>query len=123
MGFGQPGIQTTWNSLHAFTYWGIRLSVAGATKDAQVQNEIFLSYFTCNLAVVRRKLYSDLNFASYGSSGPSPPCFDASACRLRPSAPVPPLFYRIGCGVSLAFAPYSSLLFLNRLQNSNFVAN
>ena len=40
MGVGQPAIQTTWNTLRASTYWNMRLSVAGAAKDAQVQNEI-----------------------------------------------------------------------------------
>ena len=42
MGFGQPDIQTTWSTLRASTYWNMRLSVAGAAKDAQVQSDIFL---------------------------------------------------------------------------------
>ena len=37
--------QTTWSTLHASTYWNMRLSVAGAAKDAQVQNDILLSDF------------------------------------------------------------------------------
>ena len=35
-------------------YWYMRLSVAGAAKDAQVQNDILLSDFTRNLVVVGR---------------------------------------------------------------------
>ncbi len=41
-------------TLHASTDWNMRLSVAGAAKDAQVQNEILLSDFTRNLVVVGR---------------------------------------------------------------------
>ena len=66
---GQPDIQTTWNSLYASTYWNMRLSGAGAAKDAQVQYDILLSDFTRNLVVVGRKPYPDPNFASYVSSG------------------------------------------------------
>ena len=69
MGVGQPDIQTTWNSLYASTYWNMRLSVAGAAKDAQVQNDILLSDFTRNLVVVGRQPHPDPNFASYVSSG------------------------------------------------------
>ncbi len=65
MGVGKPDIHTTWNSLYASTYWNMRLSVAGAAKDARVQNYILLSDFTRNLVVVGR----DPNFASYVSSG------------------------------------------------------
>ncbi len=46
----------------------MRLSVAGAAKDAQVQNDILLSDFTRNLVVVGRQSYPDPNFASYVSS-------------------------------------------------------
>jgi hypothetical protein len=49
---GQPSIQITWNMLHASTYWNMCLSVAGAAKDAQVQNNIMLSDVTRNLVVV-----------------------------------------------------------------------
>ena len=55
MGVGQLTIQTTWSTLHAATYWNMRLSVAGAAKDAQVQNDIILSDFTRNLVVVGRQ--------------------------------------------------------------------
>ena len=65
MGVGQPTIQTTWSTLHASTYWNMRLSVAGAAKDAQVQNDILLSDFTRNLVVVGRQPHPDPNFASY----------------------------------------------------------
>ncbi len=58
MGVGQPDIQTTWSTLHASTYWNMRLGVASAAKDAQVQSDILLSDFTRNP-----------NFASYESSG------------------------------------------------------
>ena len=54
-----------WNTLHASTYWNMRLSVAGAAKDAQVQNDILLSDFTRNLVVVGRQPHPDPNFASY----------------------------------------------------------
>ena len=43
----------------------MRLSVAGAAKDAQVQNDILLRDFTRNLVVVGRQPYPDPNFASY----------------------------------------------------------
>ena len=69
MGVGQPDIQTTWSTLRASTYWNTRLSVAGAAKDAQVQNGILLSDFTRNLVVVGRQPHPDPNFASYVSSG------------------------------------------------------
>ena len=47
MGVGQPTIQTTWKTLRASTYnWNVRLGVAGAAKDAQVENGISLSVFT-----------------------------------------------------------------------------
>ena len=69
MGVGQPDIQTTWNSLYASTYWNMRLSVAGAAKDAQVQGDIFLSDFTRNLVVVGRQPHPDPNFAACVSSG------------------------------------------------------
>ena len=36
MGVGQPDIDITWNSLYASTYLNMRLSMAGAAKDAQV---------------------------------------------------------------------------------------
>ena len=67
IGVGQPAIQTTWSTLHASTYWNMRLSVAGAAKDAQVQNDILLSDFTRNLVVIGRQPHPD--FASYVSSG------------------------------------------------------
>ena len=51
MGVGQFAIQTTWGALQASTYWDMRLSVAGAAKDTQVQNEVLLSDFTRNLVV------------------------------------------------------------------------
>ena len=54
------------STLHASTYWNMRLSVAGAAKDAQVQNAILLSDFT---RVVSRLPHPDPNFASYVSSG------------------------------------------------------
>ena len=59
---------------YASTYWNMRLSVAGAAKDAQVQNDILLSDillsdFTRNLVVVGRQPHPDPNFASYVSSG------------------------------------------------------
>ena len=69
MGVGQPDIQTTWNSLYASTYWNMRLSVASAAKDAQVQNDILLSEFTRNLVVLGRQPNPDPIFASYVSSG------------------------------------------------------
>ena len=69
MGVGQPDIQTTWNTPQASTYWNMRLSVAGAAKDAQVQNGILLSDFTRNVVVVGRLPQPDPNFASYVSSG------------------------------------------------------
>ena len=65
MGVGRPAIQSTWSTLHASTYWNIRLSVASAAKDAQVQNDILLSDFTRNLVVVGRQLHPDPSFASY----------------------------------------------------------
>ena len=91
MGVGQPTIQTTWNTLHASTYWNMRLSVAGAAKDAQVQNDILLSDFTPILTLRRmcclgapiallwrfRELPEDL--ASYG---PLPGLLSASASLL-----------------------------------------
>ena len=43
--------------------------LAGAAKDAQVQNDILLSDFTRNLVVVGRQPHPDPNFASYVSSG------------------------------------------------------
>ncbi len=67
MGVEQPDIQTTWSTLHASAY--MRLSAAGAAKDAQVQNDILLSDFTRNLVVVGRQPNPDPNFASYVSSG------------------------------------------------------
>ena len=42
----------------------MRLSVAGAAKDEQVQNEISLSDFTRNLVVVGWQPHPDPNFAS-----------------------------------------------------------
>ncbi len=36
MDVGQLAIQTTWSTLYASTYLNLRLSVAGAAKDAQV---------------------------------------------------------------------------------------
>ncbi len=61
----QPAIQATWSALHASTYWNTRLSVAGAAKDAQVQNDILLSDFILNLVAVGRKPNPDHNFASH----------------------------------------------------------
>ena len=72
MGVGQPTIQATWNMRHASTYWNIRLGVAGAAKDAQVQNDILLSDFTRNLVVVGRQPHPDPNFASYVLPGRPP---------------------------------------------------
>ncbi len=65
MGVGQPAIQATWSTLRASTYWNMCLSVAGAAKDSQVQNDILLRDFTRNLAVAGRQPHSDYNFASY----------------------------------------------------------
>ena len=47
----------------------MHLSVAGAAKAAQVQNDILLSDFTRNLVVVGRQPHPDPNFASYVSLG------------------------------------------------------
>ena len=55
MGVGQPTIPTTWSTLYASTYWNMRLSVAGAAKDAQVQSSILLSDFTRDFVVVGRQ--------------------------------------------------------------------
>ena len=60
MGVGQPNTQTTWSTLHAFTYWDMCLSMAGAAKDAQVQSDTLLSDFTRNLVVVGRQLHPSL---------------------------------------------------------------
>ena len=57
--WASPTIQTTWNTLHASTYWNMRLGVAGAAKDAHVQNDILLSDFTRNLVVVGRQPHPD----------------------------------------------------------------
>jgi len=57
----------------------MRLSVAGAEKDARVQSDISLSDFTRNLIVVGRQPDSDPNFTSYLSSG-----------RPHRPAPLPP---------------------------------
>ena len=65
MGVGLPAIQASWNTLHASTYWDMRLSVAGAAKDAQVQNDILLSDFTRSFVVVGRQTHPDPNFAPY----------------------------------------------------------
>ena len=62
-------IQTTWNTLHASMYWNMRLSVAAAAKDAQVQSDILLSDFTHNLVVVGRQPHPDPNFALCVSPG------------------------------------------------------
>ena len=43
----------------------MRFSVAGAAKDAQVQNDILLSDFTRNVVVVGRQPHPCPNFASY----------------------------------------------------------
>ena len=51
------------------TYRNLRLGVAGAAKEAQVQSDILLSDFTLNLVVVGRQPYPDSNVASYVSSG------------------------------------------------------
>ena len=66
MGVGHSTIQAAWSTLRASTYlyWNMRLSVAGAAKDAQVQNDILLSDFTPKLVVVGRKPHPDPNFAS-----------------------------------------------------------
>ena len=69
MGVGQPDIKTTWNTPRASRYWNMRLSAAGAAKDARVQSEIMLSDFTRNLVMVGRQPHPDPNFASYVSSG------------------------------------------------------
>ena len=45
------------------------VSVAGAAKDAQVQNDILLSDFTQNLVVIGRQPYPNPNFASYVRPG------------------------------------------------------
>jgi hypothetical protein len=54
-------------------FWAVAfmflVSVAGAAKDAQVQNVILLSDFTQNLVVVGRQPYPDPNFASYVRPG------------------------------------------------------
>ena len=52
MGFGQPTIQTTWSTLHASTYWNMRLSAAGAAKDEGIT--LFQPY---SLPLVHRSLY------------------------------------------------------------------
>ncbi len=57
------------NTSHAAKYWGMRLSVDGSAKDAQVQSGILLSDFTSNLVVGGRLPYPEPNFASYVSSG------------------------------------------------------
>jgi len=64
MGVGRPAIQTTWSTPHVSAYWNIRLSVAGAAMDAQVQNDILLSDFTRNLVVVGRRPHPGPKFAS-----------------------------------------------------------
>ena len=60
--WASPTIQTTWNTLHASTYLNMRLSVAGAAMDAQVQNDILLIGFTRNRVVVGRQPYPGPNF-------------------------------------------------------------
>ncbi len=49
----------------ASAYWNTRLSIAGAAKDAQVQNDILLSDSTRSRVVVGRQPHPDPNFASY----------------------------------------------------------
>ena len=66
IGVGQPDIQTTWSTPRPSMYWNVRLSVAGAANDAQVQSDILLSGFTRNLVKVGRQPYLDPNFASSG---------------------------------------------------------
>ncbi len=50
-------------------YKDMRLSGAGAAKDAQVRSGILLSDLTRNLVVIGRLPYRVPNFASYVSSG------------------------------------------------------
>ena len=54
MASGQPDAHTTWNTLHASTYWDMRLGFAGAAKGAEVQSSILLRDQTRIVVVVGR---------------------------------------------------------------------
>jgi len=105
MGTRQPDNQTIWNVLHASTYWNMRLGVAGAAKDAQVQSGILLNDFTRIIVVVGRQPDSDPNFSSYVSS----------ECPHRLAVALPYAAFGLcgcfGCGFLLAFALSSSISF------------
>ena len=97
MGVGQPTVQTTW-----------RLSVAGAAKDVQVQNGIWLSNFTRNFVVVGRQPYPDLNFASWAP--PSPCCGASASCLMTLLGPT---FLAFECFCYASFQlPGCGLLFV-----------
>ena len=70
MGVGQPCHSDDTEHASLSTYWNMRLSVAGAAKDAQVQNDILLSDFIRYLVVVGRQPHPGPNFASCVLPGP-----------------------------------------------------
>ena len=65
MASGQPGVDTTWMTTYASTYWDMRLSAACAGTDAHFQNRIILRDRTLNLPVVKRQPHPSPNFAPY----------------------------------------------------------
>lgn len=73
MASGQPGVDTTWMTTYASTYWDMRLSAACAGTDAHFQNRIILRDRTLNLPVVKRQPHPSPNFAPYaGPMRPNP---------------------------------------------------
>ena len=85
MGVGQPDIQTTWNTPQASTYWNMRLSVAGAAKDAQVSLSadrlVFVLYFAHITPFVRTSCSATSPAISSWSAGSLIPIPSRHTCR------------------------------------------
>ena len=85
MGVGQPTIQTTWNTLHASTYWNMRLSVAGWCLKGRASPErhfaVRLHPQSCR-GWPRASPRSGLRVVRASWAPPSP-CCGASASCLR----------------------------------------
>ena len=66
----QRGVEFTWNTGVASTYWDMRFSVACAVTDAHFQNRLIQRDLTLSLPVVARQPHPDINHAAYRSGQP-----------------------------------------------------
>ena len=71
MASGQPGVDVTWNTLFASTYWDMRLGMACTVTSVEVVGKLLVRDFNKKIVTHpgRRQAPRDPNYSAYGWVG------------------------------------------------------